>query len=373
MELQPHQEKTTSSTQAILRLELQMPTRLIKDYHNYTSIPDVSSSPNRIDRRWDNYSYDLYEKARSLYATLSSAEKEQLEALRDRKTQMFVRFARQYSPAIELLHESGLWGNNVIEKFDERGDISLRIISEHSLVVGKVAEVLAQSMVDKLVEEKVKREGGDQQAGEANRSIIQQQVVNEVVLGALLQDLNKRVEIDFKRLDQKSQMGRVKTLINEGFGREEDLEVIKKDPERAAGIFERLLQEKTVSLYKVKYKDKLIQYGNIGTIIACSKSAGMPVVSFSQASDGHYLPTLAQRIANYADKLVQDTGLVTNLERRHQVSASRYSPRELVDKEYEYAARCAGEFAQLVPGVKDGGEIPLFVLNTIATQIEQVA
>ncbi|MBI3443087.1 hypothetical protein HY008_00245 [Candidatus Woesebacteria bacterium] len=166
----------------------------------------------------------------------------------------------------------------------------------------------------------------------------------------------------------------IENLVNEGFGIETDLAAVQSQPELAAGVYERLLQTKLKASYQKEFGKSFSWYGNVETILACAKSAGMPVVSFPKTPNGHYLPTLAQRIANYADKLVEHTGLVDSLEKRHQAVAIRYSPRHAVDKEYAYAARCADEFANLglILGITSGDQIPLYVLNTITTQVEKI-
>lgn len=361
-------QQNASGTLTIERLELQMPTRLRGNYALYQAEPQwqalqesksLSSMTGRADRRWDAYSYGLYEDAKNIFSNLPDSDKQKVLEFRKKKTNFFSNFAQEYYNVVKLLASGNILR---IDKTDTKGDISFRIISEHSAVVGAVAKELATTMADQLLQEKIEREGIDSQSAKEKETELRQQVVNEVVVGALLQDINKRMEIDFKAQDSTKQLEILKGLVEQGYGSEADIQTVTEDPVKGAGIYEKLLLQKRTDDYKKN--DLLSRYGNIQTILSCARSSGMPVVSFPKDRNGHYLPTLAQKIANMADKLVQDTGLVIDLERRHQVCLIRYSPKELVDEEYKYASHLANEFAQIM-GLTSGDKIPTYIVDNL--------
>ena len=361
----------------IARLELQFPTRLIdthgdfshyQDPVNRNTDVDLAELPTRIDKRWDEWSYEEYERARQLYSQLPSTEREGLDEFRLNKKRLFSDFAVRYLPAMRILDKGGLLR---IPKTDEKGDITWRIVSEHSLVVGKVAETLATKMGDGLYREKVEREGliveNDQQ-----KSKIKEEAIQEVVVGALLQDVTKRQEVEFKRLLPEEKLSRIKALVSEGMGNADDIETAQRDIDGSFSIHERLLHQGIeLTLREGLGRDKN-PYGTIDTIILCTGAAGMPVVDRSKDASGNYLPTLAERVANFSDKLVQDSGLVPSLQRRRRASLARYSPAEKVNREYDYAQKCADEFASALK-IPSGDLLPEMVIDDIFQQIFTVS
>lgn len=365
----------------VARIELQLPTRLLGDFSTYDARPnwkaviqpdnvaqtnkDLSTMQGRADRRWDEGAYQLYEQARDIYQSFSSNEKQKVDEFRRKKRDVFVEFGLQYSQVFDLYRINSMLD---FPKIDEKGDISLRIISEHSLVVGKVTQVLAENMTDQLVKEKVEREEIDPKTVEANEQSIRHQAINEPVIGSLLHDENKTREILFKSLTPDQQLDQIRALR---IAPQVEIDRIAQNPELANGIYEILLHMKTEQMFRTGYPAILKGLGNIDTMLACVNSAGMPVVMKEPAPDGHYLPSTAERIINLADKLVQDTGVVTNLGRRYELSRQRYSPVQMVDKEFAYAQRCADEFAILIRNVNVGKALPKFVINSIFNQIDQ--
>lgn len=407
--------KTAHQTTESLRLspnatqlavfEMQLPTRLLErvfdsqifDYSTYQAHPpwqdqvvqaeqspqeaakrtmkNLSVMPGRNDKRWGVRAYTLYDQASNIFAHLDQEDVRQIEKFRDAKRKMFRDMSIFYLPFMRVLRSTGLLaktGFDQSQKFEPTGDINWRIVSEHSLVAAKVAEVLASAMVNQLTVDKAAREHVNIESLNTDElALFRSQAITEVVAGVLLQDATKKQEIDFKRLKQDEKTSAIQMLIHEGFGSPEDMTFVQENVQKADGVYERLLQEKTKKAYEEKWGEQFAPYGNIETIMNCAKSAGMPVISFPQDESGHYLPTLAQRIANMADKLVQDTGIVGSIDERHQEVRMRYTPVESVDMEYEYARRCAEEFKQIMPFLQYMGEnaLPQFVLGILFSEI----
>lgn len=360
--------------------ELQMPTRLRGPYKDYEFTPDLSGviiedDPKttfdnikkmflRADNRWEKNDYVRYNTARETYQNLPSEEKAKVDEFREKRNKTFKNFIAKYEPFKEAFQAYNLLG---IDQSDKKGDLFWGIVAEHSVVAAKIADISSRAMPEELVNEKIKRENINLTS--QNQTEITEQAVNEVVIGTMLQDLSKREEIEFNNLkDIKGKISLIRGLVKEGVGKAEDITLVENEPKKADVTYERLLQSKKED-YIRRFSEKFKQYGNPETIINCARSAGMPVVEREKDENGHYLPTLAQRIANFADKLVQHTGIVSSLKQRHESVAMRYFPRELVDKEYDYAHLCAEEFAKLMKGVSSGDQIPQYVLESIMQEI----
>lgn len=360
--------------------ELQMPTRLRGLYRNYKFAPDlknvvVEGDPQttfnnvkkmftRADKRWEKNDYDRYNAAREIYHSLSPQEKAKVDEFRQKRKKAFKNFLAKYEPFKVVFQKYNLLG---IDQSDKKGDLFWGIVAEHSVIAAKIAEILSISMAKELVKEKIKHENISLTSD--NRAEITKQAISEVVIGTLLQDLSKREEIEFNNLkDIREKISKIRELIQQGVGTAEDITLVEDRPSKTDVTYERLLQSKKKD-YIQKLSEESKQYGNPETIINCTRSAGMPVVEREKDKHGHYLPTLAERIANFADKLVQHTGIVSSLKQRHESVALRYSPRELVDKEYNYANRCAGEFAKIMQKVSSGDQIPQYILNCIIQEI----
>lgn len=368
-----------SGPEVVERLEMQMPTRLRRGYENYEQRHDWQSQVGqtaaetrgnlakwgeRVDMRWDSWAYELYDQAQEIYSHLDGTSRAKVEEFRAKKTHFFRDFAWKYRDVLRIFKETGILE---IEKEDQKGDISWRIVSEHSLIVAKVAEILARKLIPKLLEEKFGREEIDMAALASRTEKFRQQAIEEVVVGALLQDVNKRQEIEFKKLSFADQKGKLAALGAE----EADLKKVDETPALAVGIYERLSQIQTKNEYEKLFGDRLKKWGNAQTIIACSKAAGMPVVDNTELHDrtGHYLGSLAERIANLADKLVQDTGLITDLEIRHQACRERYKPVDKVDEEYRYAQQCMQELLSGLSEISEVKQFPAMIFERMFSEI----
>jgi FMN phosphatase YigB (HAD superfamily) len=372
----------------VARIEMRLPTRLLGEYTNYTAQPlvedkivvddprrtaaNLATMQGRADRRWGVDDYVLYQEAQFIYDNLSDAERERLAQFRKDKTLYFSMFAERYMPIMRIFRENNILG---VGKIDEQDNISFRIISEHCLVVAKTAQMLAIQMREQLLAEKVAREHISAEELQQNRDFLRAQAIEEVVVGALLHDSTKRLEIEFGQRNHEEQLAEIKALFQAGFGSEELFQQTQQNPSMAVGVYEKFLHQKAASIYQnvTSERDDLSRFGNIATIVACTMSSGMPVILLPTDERGQHLPTLAQRIVFYADHIVQGSG-ITSLEQRHAYGITFYPAKELIDLEYQYVDRVANEFIRSMhnPIIADKSKIPDFILDTVTKEIQNV-
>lgn len=415
IELEPSPELYLSRVGQLIRLELQMRTslphegivrdkkgraikvtrdeggRLVKGEEGET-IVDLGANFRDYqapagtppDWRWSGDSA-LYDWAREIWHSLPEDERGGILEFRGKREVLFEEFLNRYSPVIGLFKAHQILGIPEID--EEKPHYGWQIVGLHSLLAAKISEALATvpSVADQLLAEKAAREGLNLLEAEIEDiELWREQAINELVLGVLLQDITKREEVEFKRLakqegGKEKQIELIEELVasletEENKERLQELVAdVKKDPgAHAFSAYEALMHEKVVEDIR-PVLEQIPALGNIETIIACSRFAGMPVVDYLDAGEE---PSLAEIIANLADKFLQDAGLIPDLGTRHQEVTKRYGDtpamKAKVDKEYKYAAKCAKGLAELM-GLGGGEEIPEFVLEKICGQTAAVS